>query len=259
MLAGMRWGALSILLIEGALVSCGEHTVPRRLQSPATYDNLKGAYSNLFLRSAAVGDNATLTWLLTMARGENRPADEVKKHINEHDSKGRFPLYLAAAYGNDEVALTLLDNGASHDLRGPEGVLPLMAAAAGNARSSNMSAIVDMLLFAGADPNAVATAQRFTALMLAAFVGCPRRVALLLEGGANTMLQDFDGHTALEYAGARKAGQRPFFPIPPDEGSIEKGLEPSFVSNQTAVELLILQRRQEELDEHLLEIAKREL
>lgn len=100
------------------------------------------------------------------------------------------------------------------------------------------------MLFAGVDVNEQASAQRFTALMLAAFIGCPARTSLLLEqGGASTFVMDADGYTALEYAGARDAGQPPFFPINDEDPS------PLYVRNRTHVELLILRKRLQELDE----------
>ena len=104
------------------------------------------------------------------------------------------------------------------------------------------------MLFAGVDANEQASAQRFTALMLAAFIGCTTRTSLLLElGGASTLVMDADGYTALEYASARDAGQRPFFPVVDEEPS------PGYVRNRTQVELQILRKRLQELDELAVE------
>lgn len=206
-------------------------------------------HNNLFHESAIRGDNATLAWLISMATGEGRSPGELLQRINEKDDKEQFPLFLAALHGSSEVALTLLDNNADPKLAAKHGVTPLMAAAAGTLWSTNQTAIVDMLIFAGAEVNARATKQRFTALMLAAFIGCPARVKLLLEAGANTADQDVDGYTALEYAGARDYGLGPFWPIPLNEPSEEF----KRVRNRTAVELFLLRKRNDDLDEIMLD------
>jgi len=104
----------------------------------------RSSQNNRFFQAAIHGDNKTLTWLLEMARDDNRPPSEVIKRVNEVDEEGDFPLFLAAVHGNAEVALTLLDNGADVTLKAREDLSPLMAAAAGTARPSNQTHIVDM-------------------------------------------------------------------------------------------------------------------
>ena len=68
---------------------------------------------------------------------------------------------------------------------------------------------------------------------------------MLLQAGASTALKDADGYTALEYAAAREAGIQPFFPIPSNPTSEAFAA----VRSRSEVELYILRRRNDELDE----------
>ena len=204
---------------------------------PAAAPRVK--HQNKFFQAAISGDNKTLTALIEMATAKGRPADALSERLNEQDQHGNFPLLLAAANGHSEVVLTLVDNGANVSQAGPHGVTALMAAAAGTWRVNQLSTVVEMLLFAGAEANTRATDQRFTALMLAAFIGCPQRTEILLAAGASTLVQDADGYTALEYAAARDAGIDAFYPVPNRDASTEF----KAVRNRSAVELIIVRHR----------------
>lgn len=63
--------------------------------------------------------------------------------------------------------------------------------------------IVQLLLAAGADPNAATRAGRATPLHRAAYTGSAAVVRLLLSGGADPTARDSDGQTPLHKAEAR--------------------------------------------------------
>lgn len=110
--------------------------------------------------------------------------------IDAVDGAGRAPLHIAAANSRQDTAVMLVDAGADVNRGDSQGKTPLMLAAAGK----NL-AMVNVLLAAGADPNA--RADGHSALMLAAKEGHGEICEALLKAGADAMLQDNDGKTAL--------------------------------------------------------------
>ncbi|TMK34465.1 MAG: ankyrin repeat domain-containing protein [Actinobacteria bacterium] len=109
---------------------------------------------------------------------------------------GFTALHLAAFFGQDDAVRLLLARGTDPDARGMGWMTgtPLNSAA-----SARHAATVDLLLEAGADPDAV---QRggWTPLHSAAHNGDPRTVELLLAHGADPAAIDDEGRSVADLA-----------------------------------------------------------
>jgi ankyrin repeat protein len=156
------------------------------------------------------------------------------RFVDDLLTTGATPLLRAAIMHDDEAMLTLLKAGARVDLPNVMGVTPLMAAAGvgvrepgfGANRAPNFAnasiekqviASLEILVQAGADVNGAITdlqsrtariarqnsmtdRQGQTALHQAAGRGWPEVVAYLLEHGANPVVKDGLGRTAMDLA-----------------------------------------------------------
>ena len=116
--------------------------------------------------------------------------------VNEYSRDGYTPLQLACFFGHEDAARYLVGNGAQIDAVSKNGmaIQPLHAAAAGS-----HTAIVQLLLEAGADPNAVQQ-DSFRPLHAAAQNGNADLVRLLLAHGADPALSDALGRTPRDLA-----------------------------------------------------------
>jgi len=111
---------------------------------------------------------------------------------------GFTALHLAAYFGQEDAARTLIERGAEMNLVARNAnihVTPLHSAAAGG-----HSGIVKLLLEHGADPNA-AQDGGFTPLHSAAQNDDRESVEALLEAGADPSLANDDGKTPADLAG----------------------------------------------------------
>jgi ankyrin repeat protein len=121
--------------------------------------------------------------------------------VNGTDGDGSTALHWAAANGDYDLTLTLLNAGASvKPVTRIGGMSPLfMAARHGDAR------VIDALLKAGADARE-ANANGTTVLMMASASGNAAAVKLLLDRGADVNATDVtNGQTALMFAAARNS------------------------------------------------------
>lgn len=109
--------------------------------------------------------------------------------LNEYSRDGYTPLQLACFFGREDVTRYLLDKGADVTAvsRNPMAIQPLHAAVAGD-----HTAIVAMLLEAGADPN-TAQQEGFRPLHSAAQNGNVDIIRRLLEAGADPTIPDTQG------------------------------------------------------------------
>lgn len=116
--------------------------------------------------------------------------------LNEYSRDGYSPLQLACFFGHEDVARYLVSNGAQIDAfsKNAMAIQPLHAAAAGS-----HTAIVQLLLAAGADPNAVQQ-DSFRPLHAAAQNGNAELARLLLAHGADPALTDALGRTPRDLA-----------------------------------------------------------
>ena len=116
--------------------------------------------------------------------------------LNEFSRDGYTPLQLACFFGHEEVARYLVGNGAQIDAisKNSMAIQPLHAAAAGS-----HTAIVQLLLEAGADANAVQQ-DSFRPLHAAAQNGNAELARLLLSHGADPTLTDALGRTPRDLA-----------------------------------------------------------
>lgn len=110
--------------------------------------------------------------------------------LNERNSS---PLVLACYYGNQEVALFLIDKVAS-DSSNPERGTPLMAAV----MSGNL-AIVQKLLTKNPNLNQV-DSQGKTALIYASYLNNTEVAKSLIAAGADKSIKAKDATSALDYA-----------------------------------------------------------
>ena len=119
----------------------------------------------------------------------------------ENDLKAT-PLHQAATYGSVEAADRLLAAGADPDARDVDGETPLHRAAFNLRDSPSGSDMVKHLIEGGADPDLADSQRGRTPLNLAAVMDNQDAIEPLLEAGANTHIQDHEGHTALMQAAA---------------------------------------------------------
>ena len=109
------------------------------------------------------------------------------------------PLHLAAYNADLEALRQLLTAGALPDLRDEKGYTPLLWASF-RAAVADQVPVIQALVAAGADPNAITSAGDSSCLILAAQSGCVEAVAALVACGANVN-RSADGVTALMVAG----------------------------------------------------------
>jgi len=160
-----------------------------------------------------------------------RPYTNGRQRFTDYDMRdGVAPLFLATLGNDQETIDLLLKHGAEVDLPNVFQMTPVMIAAGmratgrneicgGAADSARNLRMVDALIAAGADINRQVTGSRNrsgtimayvagcdqegrTALMSAANVGSETTVKELLQRGANPLLRDAEGHTALDLAKA---------------------------------------------------------
>jgi hypothetical protein len=117
-------------------------------------------------------------------------------YVHEYNTDGFTALQLACFFGQPEIALWLLAQGADVNAvaRNPMKITPLHATAA----NGNL-ALLRVLLEKGADVNARQQSD-FTPLHEAAHANNPAMIQLFLEFGADRTLVNEDGRTPLEQA-----------------------------------------------------------
>ena len=172
-----------------------------------------GSYDDFF-RAIQVDDDASLTTLLT--RGFDG---------NTRDPKGQPGLYLAVREKSFKAAAVLMNwRKIDVEARNPSDESPLMIAAL-----NGLTDISKKLIAKGADVNKpgwaplhyaathghldvisllldnyayidAASPNGTTPLMMAAFYGTPSAVKLLLESGADPLLKNTQGLTAIDFA-----------------------------------------------------------
>ena len=108
-------------------------------------------------------------------------------------------LHMAAYNGHTKTVEYLISKGAEVDCRDGEKKTPLIHACTGP-----FSETVKLLIESGADVNAVDGTEGFTPLMMAAGLGQPEIVEILLANQAVVSQKDEDQETAIDHA--RNAG-----------------------------------------------------
>jgi ankyrin repeat protein len=122
-----------------------------------------------------------------------------KVDVNAPQPDGTTALHWAVRQDDLETADLLIRAGANVKAANRFGATPLsLAATNGNA------AMIEKLLKAGEDSNAVVSESGDTVLMLAARTGRPDAVAMLLNHGADVNKTNATGQTALMWAAAER-------------------------------------------------------
>jgi len=118
------------------------------------------------------------------------------RKANANDADKDYPaLGYAAINGCDDLANSLIRNGASATKAGGDGKMPIHLAAENGA-----AGVVKVLLDKGVDPNLPTKGDGLTALHFAAFNGQAQVVKTLLAAGADVSRRDAHGNTAVGYA-----------------------------------------------------------
>jgi ankyrin repeat protein len=115
--------------------------------------------------------------------------------LNQPTRAGSTYLNDAALKGQGKMVALLLAKGARLDARGENGDSPLHDAALGGSPE-----VITLLLDHGAAIDVPDRESGATPLMIAASLGRAGAVAVLLQRGANPLLRDHAGHTALDRA-----------------------------------------------------------
>jgi ankyrin repeat protein len=139
--------------------------------------------------AAAIGDAGRLRTLL----------DEDLSLANAWSDDGFTPLHFAAFFGHPEAARLLIERGADLEARATNREFAPNAAPLHSAVAAGQRVVIEVLLDAGADVNAVQHAG-YTPLLEAAQSGDSELVELLLERGADPDAQLDDGRTATDLA-----------------------------------------------------------
>jgi uncharacterized protein len=156
------------------------------------------AFSAVVLNAAApdapLADAAMAADSTAMRSLLNRKVD-----VNVAQADGTTALHWAARHDDLEIASLLIRAGANVKAANRFGITPLaLACTNGNAP------IIEALLKAGDDANAIVSVAGDTALMLAARTGKTGAITALLNHGADVNKTNADGQTPLMWAAAAK-------------------------------------------------------
>lgn len=163
----------------------------------------KGLLISVLLAATGFGATASDTRLADAAM--NRDAQTVRSLLKLHadpnaaQPDGTTALHWASRWDDLESADLLIAAGANIKARNRFGSTPLSLACI-----NGSAAMVEMLLKAGEDPNAVISEAADTALMLASRTGKPDAVKVFLDHGADPNKTNNEGQTALMWAVAEK-------------------------------------------------------
>lgn len=200
---------LKALLEAGADIDARDNQGRTALMAAAS--NHLGAVELLLAADANVNahanSGATALTVASWGRGKDRP--EIVKallqagaQVNARENDGETALYLAATGGQLEMVKALLKGGADVSLGTENGVTPLMGAMSDFPEKPAAKEIIELLLAAGANPNAARSDNGRPVLMSAVRKGDPEIVRILLEAGAdpNGAETDFMQNTVLHIA-----------------------------------------------------------
>jgi len=123
--------------------------------------------------------------------------------VNVCDRHGNTMLHHAALFGRESMAYYLVELGANAQCTNQDGCTPLHYHCRSDAPSAKM---VNILLDAGADPNAREDLCGYTPFHYACDRGCVEIALLLMNRGASCSATDVDDETPVDRAMARGHG-----------------------------------------------------
>jgi len=205
-LAMVAYYRSSIPADEASGVSCREGRRARRAKAVVAL----GVVALLFLTIVAVGQ--TGFWYPPVPhavfyeyKGFAKRLVEMGADVNAKDRAGRSALHYAAASGDEEMLVFLLDKGADVNITDGYGWTPLFHVG-WSGGSFKRPQVLDLLVRRGADLNAKDLFGR-TILHLYTESGNSDAVGLLVNLGADVNSQDSAGATPLLYAARAGRGE----------------------------------------------------
>lgn len=148
--------------------------------------------------STVVPDNDFIT-AVRDGRLEDVRAEMAKgTRVTGRDKEGRPAIIVAILFGQNDIALYLLENGANPDARDREGNTALCYLSQGG-----NAVMADALLEGGARPDRTCS-NRDTPLLVAVRAGHAAVVDTLIRHGADIEASDLTGRTALSLAEERR-------------------------------------------------------
>ena len=152
--------------------------------------DLPNAAGNRPLHVAAFGRHQNVVKLLL----------ELNCDVNALDSSHQTALMMSAIQGDDRIVTLLLAHGADPNIA----TLKTLWTALHLAARENHANVVRSIASDRRTNINLADAQRRTALHWSCFRGDMASILLMLENGADPLVQDGNGHTAVEVAMAKK-------------------------------------------------------
>jgi ankyrin len=148
---------------------------------------------------ATIGDTRLADAVMNRDTQTVRSLLKLHADVNTPQADGTTALHWAARWDDVETADLLIAGGANVKARNRFGASPLSLAC-----TNGGAAMIEKLLKAGEDPNAVVSDAGDTALMLAARTGKPDALKVLLDGGADANKTNTEGQTSLMWAVAER-------------------------------------------------------
>ncbi len=146
--------------------------------------------------AAAVPDSKLADAAMDRDVAKVRSLLKLHADVNAPQTDGTTALHWAARWNNPEMADLLIRAGANVKAQNRFGATPLLLAC-----MNGSAPVIEKLLKAGEDPNAVISEKGDTVLMVAARTGKVDALKALLDHGAQVDKTNLEGQTAADVGG----------------------------------------------------------